>query len=91
MKKRTSASDLRRLLLNVLKDYEKSFCSNVAMSLVLKEHGLLTENVDNLAHSGDISSKVHRQFAPLIAAIEREDDEAAKQALLNMPTPNRVM
>lgn len=91
MKKQTPASDLRKLLLSVLQKYEESSCANVAMSLVLKEHGLLTGAVDKLAHSSRIRAVVHPQFAPLIAAIEAEDDEAAKQALLNMPTPNQVM
>lgn len=91
MKKRTSASDLRKLLLKILQKYEESFCANVAMSLVLKEHGLLTGAVDNLAQSARIRAVVDPQFAPLIAAIRDEDDEAALEALLDMPTPNRVM
>jgi hypothetical protein len=91
MKKQTSASDLRKLLLKILKKYEESFCTNVAMSLVLKEHGLLTGAVDKLSHSNDISATVHRHFAPLIAAIEHEDDEALLEALLRMPMPGRVM
>ena len=86
MKKQTSASDLRKLLLNLLEKYEQSFCANVAMSLVLKKHGLLTDEI-----SGQIRATVHARFAPLIAAIEAQDEEAAREALLNMPTPNRVM
>jgi len=91
MKKQTSASDLRKLLLNLLEKYEESFRANVAMSFVLKEHGLLTEAVDERAHSERIRAVVHPRFAPLIAAIKAQDEEAAREALLDMPTPSQVM
>ena len=56
------------------------------MSLVLKEHGLLTDEI-----SDEIRRTVHLRFAPLIAAIKAQDDEAAREALLNMKTPTRIM
>ncbi len=66
MRKQTPASDLRKLLLRVLQKYEESFCANVAMSFILKKHGLLTDAVDKLAHSGRIRAVVHPRFAPLV-------------------------
>jgi hypothetical protein len=86
MKNITSAEQFRKLLLNLLQKYEQSFCANVAMSLVLKKHGLLTDEI-----SEQIRTTVHAQFAPLFAAIEAQDEAAMHEAFLNMPTSNRIM
>lgn len=73
--------------MKVLKQWEDSFCANVAMSLVLKEHGLLDEKVDAMSRSDRIREVPRARFAPLTRAIESEDDEALRQELQRMPPP----
>jgi hypothetical protein len=90
MTKPATAAKLRKLLTQVLKQLEDSVCANVAMSGVLREHGLLSKQVDDLAHSTQIRAAVRARFAPLLTAIEREDDEALRQELQRMP-PERWM
>ena len=92
MTKPATAAELRKILIDVLEKYENSFCTAVAMTKVLKEHGILIdEKLDELAHSNEVRGLVHPRFAPLISAIESEDDEALRQALLSMQTPDRIM
>jgi hypothetical protein len=86
MKKLTSREELLKLFRDLLQKYEQAFCANVAMSLVLKKHGLLTDHIPQ-----DVRTTVHATFAPLFAAIDTQDEAALREALLNMPTSNRIM
>ena len=84
--KLNSREELLKLFRDLLQKYEQSFCANVAMSLVLKEHGLLTDQIPE-----QIRTTVHAKLAPLFAAIDAQDEEALRALLLNMPTSNRIM
>lgn len=86
MKKITSTEEYRKLLLDLLQKYERVFCANVAMSLVLKKHDLLTDDIPK-----EIRTTVRAKLAPLFAAIEAQDEEKVREFLLNMPTSNRIM
>jgi hypothetical protein len=86
VKKLTSREELLRLFRDLLQKYEQAFCANVAMSLVLKKHDLLTDDI-----SEQIRTTVHAKLAPLFAAIEAQDEGAMREFLLNMPTSNRIM
>jgi hypothetical protein len=86
MKKPMSREELLKLFRDLLQKYEQAFCANVAMSLVLKKNGLLTDQIPQ-----DVRTTVHATFAPVFAAIEAQDEEALREVLLNMPTSNRIM
>jgi hypothetical protein len=86
MKKLTSREELLKLFLDLLHKYEQSFCANIAMSLVLEKHGLLTNDIPE-----QIRTTVHAKLAPLFRAIEAQDEAAMRELLLNMPTSNRIM
>ena len=81
-----SREELLKLFRDLLQKYEQAFCANVAMSLVLKERGLLTDEIPE-----QIRKVVHAKLAPLFAAIDAQDEEALRELLLNMPTSNRIM
>jgi hypothetical protein len=86
MKKLTSREDLLKLFRDLLVKYEQAYCANVAMSLVLKEHGLLTDHIPQ-----DVRTTVHATFALLYAAIDAQDEATLREELLKMPTSNRIM
>ena len=73
----------------VLRKYEDSFCTIVAMIETLKQHGIsIDDEMDKLARSQKIRGLVHPRFEPLISAIESEDAEELKRALANMQMPD---
>jgi len=87
MAKPATAAELRKLLIQVLGQFEQHACSHLALLEVLKEHGIpVDQKLDERAHSSHIRAVVHRKFAPLVHTIESEDDEALRQELQRMPT-----
>ncbi len=92
MTKPATAAELRNLLKAVMKQYENAFCTVVAMIETLKQHGIpIDEGLDQLARSDKIRSLVHPSFEPLLSAIESEDAEELRKALLKMPMPQWKM
>ena len=88
MTKLDTADELRRLLLQVLHQFEDHACSHLALLEVLKEHRIpIDAKLDQRAQSHQIRTVVHAKFAPLIRAIESQDDEALSQALQHTPPP----
>lgn len=86
-----SIADLRKLLIQSLRNHEdllRMFLATISYSGI---DPLEVPAILELSESQKIRDLAKKNLAPVIAAIEAQDSEAANEALLNMKTPPRIM